>query len=229
VNAQFDACGLRAGRLCEIVLRVLQQELTGGYTALGAKLLPFDQECLALERLPRTAGPESLRLIMPRAITFLYTLRNKRGFGHEGGDIDANEIDAATAVRLADWCVAELIRALNAIPLEDGQALLDAIASREIPQVWSVGGVKRVLARGLTYREQTVLLLYSDPDAAVPVEDLCAWVESPRLGDYKKDVLRPLHSERLVEYDRSNEVVTISPTGSAYVEDSVLPKVGVGS
>jgi hypothetical protein len=135
VNGQYDACGLRAGRLAEVLLRVLQDELTGGYTPLGSRLGQFDQECLKLERLPQTAGVESLRVIMPRALNFLYTLRNKRGIGHEGGDVDANEIDAATAVRLADWCISELIRVVHAISLEEAQALLDTIAEREVPQV----------------------------------------------------------------------------------------------
>jgi hypothetical protein len=228
VNAQFDACGLRAGRLCEVLVRILQHLLIGSYTPLGTRLDQMDRECAALEKLPRTTGSESLRVIIPRAINYLYTLRNKRGFGHEGGDIDANEIDAATAVRIADWCVAELIRALNAIPLEEGQALLDTIASRELPQVWSVGGVKRVLARGLSYGDQTLLLLYSDPEAAVPVEDLCAWVEHPRISDFKKDVLRRLHSSRFIEYDRENQVAMISPTGAAQLEEKVLPKIGLG-
>jgi hypothetical protein len=227
VNGQFDACGLRAGRLCEILLRVLQHELSGSHTPLGTRLKAFDIECAELERTPKEAGPESLRLIIPRGLNFLYTLRNKRGFGHEGGDIDANEIDAATAVRIADWCIAELIRSLNAIPLEDGQALLDAIATRELPQVWAVGGLKRVLARGLTYREQTLLLLYSDPETAVPLEDLCSWVEHPRMAYYRRDVVARLHAARLVEYDRENEVVILSPAGAAEVEETVLPKIGV--
>jgi hypothetical protein len=227
VNGQFDACGLRAGRVCEIILRVLQHQLTGAYTPLGAKLGPFDRECAALERQPIASGPESLRVIMPRAINFLYTLRNKRGFGHEGGDVDANEIDAATAVRVADWCVAELIRALNAVSLEDAQALLDALATRELPQVWSVGGVKRVLAEGLSYREQTLMLLYSDPDIAVPTEDLCSWLDHPRISDYRKAVLRPLHRARLIEYDHQNEVVALSPLGAAEVDRHVLPKIGL--
>lgn len=229
LNGQFDACGLRAGRLCEILVRVLQHELTGTYTPLGTRLRAFDLECAALEQTPKAAGPESLRVIMPRALNFLYTLRNKRGIGHEGGEIDANEIDAATAVRVADWCVAELIRALKAIPLEDGQQLLDAIATRESSQVWTVGGVKRVLARGLTYREQTLLLLSSDPHTAIPVEDLAAWVEHPRVAYYRRDVLVPLHKARLVEYDRENQVVILSPTGAAEVEQRLLPKVDLNS
>ena len=83
----MHVCGLRAP--CEVLVRVLQNELTGTYTPLGTKLGSFDQECLKLERLPHTTGVEGLRVIMPRGLSFLYTLRNKRGIGHEGGDVDA--------------------------------------------------------------------------------------------------------------------------------------------
>ena len=225
VNGQYDACGLRAGRLAEVVLRILQHELTGTYTPFGTKINNFSDECQKLERQPKTAGVEGLRVIMPRAINFLYTLRNKRGIGHEGGDVDANEIDAATCVRVADWCLAELMRVVHSLSLEEAQALLDAIAEREVPQVWSVAGVKRVLNTSLAYREQTLLLLYADPEAAVPSEDLFDWTEYSGLATYKRDVLRPLHKKRLVEYDKTNEHVRLSPTGIDLVEKTILPKV----
>jgi hypothetical protein len=224
VNGQYDACGLRAGRLCEVLLRVLQNELTGSYTPLGTKLDAFDRECLKLEKLPKTAGVEGLRVIMPRALNFLYTLRNKRGIGHEGGDVDANEIDAATAVRLADWCVSELIRVVHSISLEEAQGLLDAIAEREVPQVWSVASARRVLDPSLNYREQTLLLLYTE-EAPVPVEDLFAWVEHPRVSNYRAHVLLPLHRDRLIEYDRETETAVLSPTGAERVDDEIIPRL----
>lgn len=120
VNGQYDACGLRTGRLCEVLIRVLQNELTGGHTPFGTKLDAFDRECLRLEKLPKSAGAEGMRVIMPRALNFLYTLRNKRGIGHEGGDVDANQIDAATAVRVSDWCIAELIRVVRCLAARYG-------------------------------------------------------------------------------------------------------------
>lgn len=224
VNGQYDACGLCAGRLCEVLVRVLQHELTGSHTPLGTKLDAFDRECLKLERLPKNAGPEGLRVIMPRALNFLYTLRNKRGIGHEGGDVDANEIDAATAVRLADWCISELIRVVHSISLEEAQGLLDAIAEREVPQVWSVANAKRVLDPTLNYREQTLLLLYAE-EAPVPVEDLFAWVEHPRMSNYRTHVLLPLHRDRLIEYDRETETAVLSPTGAKRVDEEIIPKL----
>ncbi len=227
LKGNHEACGMAAGRFAEVMIRILQNELTGSYTPLGDQLRPFDQEIGALGQLPKTAGPDSLRLIMPRALGFLYTLRNKRGIGHEGGDVDANEIDAATCVRTADWCLSELIRVVHAVSLEEAQALLDAIAEREVPYVWAIAGVKRVLNPNLTAREQVLVLLYSDPETAVAVEDLFEWVEYGRKDHFRTSVLTPLHRARLVELDKDTNTVLLSPLGATETEANVLPKMNV--
>jgi hypothetical protein len=229
LNGKYEGCGMAAGRFAEVMIRILQQELTGNHTAFGQQLRPFDQEAAALGQLPKAAGPDSLRIIMPRALAFLYTLRNKRGIGHEGGDVDANEIDAATCVRTADWCLSELIRVVHEISLEEAQALLDALAERELPHVWATAGVKRVLDPDLSAREQVLVLLYSDPQTAVPVEDLFAWVEYGRQDNFRTNVLRPLHRERLVEFDKDTNTVLLSPLGATETEAKVLPKIKVGA
>lgn len=221
-DGNYDACGLRAGRFCEVLLRWAQQELTGAYTPFGTKIANFRDDCLRLEGTPTTTGHESIRILIPRALNFLYTLRNKRGIGHEGGDVDANMIDAATAVRLADWCVCELVRLTYKISLEEAQAICDALATRQIPMVWDVLGKKRVLNAKLNYADQTLLLLYSSPDFALPAEDLLAWTEHSNAGAYRRDVLARLHRTRLLEYDRESEMVVISPLGIDRVETTIL-------
>ena len=229
LNGRYEACGMAAGRFAEVMIRILQNALTGKYTALGQQLRPFDQETAALEQTPKTAGPESLRVIIPRALAFINTLRNKRGIGHEGGDVDANEIDAAACVRTADWCLSELIRVIHEVSLEEAQALLDAIAEREVPHVWAIAGIKRVLDPGLSAREQVLVLLYSDPEAAVPVEDLFAWVEYGRKDHFRAKVVAPLHRARLVEFDKDTNTVLLSPLGATETEQKVLPKIKVGT
>ena len=42
------------------------------------------------------------------------------------------------------------------------------------------------------------------PRDPVPVEDLFAWVEHPRMSNYRTHVLLPLHRDRLIEYDRES-------------------------
>jgi hypothetical protein len=228
-GGQHDACGLRVGRFCEIVLRFLQDHLTQAFIPFGTKIQNFDDECKKLEKSPKAAGPEDLRVIMPRALAFLYTLRNKRGIGHEGAEVDANEIDAATMVRGADWCLCELIREFHKLPLEDAQSILDAITDRQLPDVWSVAGKKRVLRQDLNFQSMTLLLLYSERETSVAAEDLCSWTEHSNLSNYRRDVLKPLHAQRLIEYDEDSKMAILSPTGIAKVEDTILKPGRAGS
>ena len=174
-EGQYDACGVRAGKFCETMLRLLQDRLTAASIPFGQKIPNLEKECAKLEQLPVASAPESLRVMIPRAISFLYTLRNKRGIAHVGGDVDANEIDAAACIRIADWCLCELIRVVHTLSLEEAQALLDAIAVRQLPQVWTVVGKKRILDSSLDYKSQTLLLLYSEKEAGIPAEDLFQW------------------------------------------------------
>jgi hypothetical protein len=224
-DRQFDACGLRAGKLCETLLRYLQHELTGTSTAFGTKLPNMTDECLRLEKLLATSGHESLRVLIPRALNFAYTLRNKRDFGHVGGEVDANEIDAATVVRLMDWCLSEIVRITLAVPLEDAQAILDAIAERQIPLVWAVpGGRKRVLDPSLSQADQTLVLLYSDIETAIPVEDLADWVGTKRPDHFRARAIAGLQQKRLVEFDEETRTVILSPTGADAAEGILAKK-----
>ncbi len=164
---------------------------------------------------------------MPRAVTFLYTLRSKRGFGHPStdGSLDANAIDAATCVRVADWCLSELIREVGAIPIHEAQAALDTISARQLPSVWIVGDRKRVLHPGLDYREQTLLLLYMETNSSAAVDVLFKWTEHNHKTRYTRDVLGALHRERLVEHDKRKGAVTLSPKGAGWVEEHLLPRL----
>lgn len=182
IEAKYDSSGLSVGKFCETVLRLLQHEILGASTPFGKKINNFADECRKLITA-RSNQPQSLRIIMPRALVFLYTVRNKRGIGHVGGDVDANRIDSATMARLSDWILCELIRVYHDLSLEEAQDLVDSLAERDLPDIWTVAGRKRVLREGTTKKAQTLLLLYSEADVAVPVEDLADWVEYSSLGN----------------------------------------------
>lgn len=215
---RHDLAGLNAGKFCETCLRLLQHIVTGTYTPFGKQIQNFADECRKVITTPTPQVVESLRVLVPRALVFVYTMRNKRGVGHVGGDVDANAIDIATMARTADWIICELIRVYHQLSLEEAQAIIDGLAARDIPQIWEVDGKKRVLVRGLTVKQQTLLLLYSEPSSAVLDDDLCDWVEYATLPLYRRDVLRPLHKERLIEYDVELGVVRLSPVGAVEAE-----------
>jgi hypothetical protein len=224
-EGRYDAAGLAAGKLCEVVVRFLQHVVTGKSTPFGTKIANFSDECRKLEASPAGSGVESLRIVIPRSLLFLYTMRNKRGIGHVGGDVEANRIDSATVTRLADWVVCELVRIYHGLSLEEAQDMVDSLALRELPDIWEVGGKKRVLRKNLSASQQALLLLYSDPSSFVLAEDLCAWVEYSQPSMFKRNVLRPLHKKRMVELDEESDVVYLSPLGVREVEGSILAAI----
>jgi hypothetical protein len=124
--------------------------------------------------------------------------------------------------RVADWVVCELIRVYHKLSIEEAQEIVDAISIRSLPDVWEVGGKRRVLRPELKGKQQVLLLLYGDPSSAVPAEDLCAWVEYANPTLFRRDVLRPLHKARLVEYDVEAGLVYLSPLGAKEVEEKLL-------
>lgn len=222
LESRHDAAGVAVGKFCETCLRFLQDRLLGTYTAFGTHIPNFPDECRKLISSPASSGTESERLILPRALVFLYTMRNKRDLGHVGGDVDANSIDIAAMAKTADWIVCELIRIYHGLSLEEAQDIVDGLAIRQLPVIWEVAGKKRVLREGLAAKEQALLLLYSCSDSSVFVGDLCEWIEYSNLGVFKSKVVGLLHKARLLEFDRETESVTLSPKGAEYVEDKLL-------
>ena len=221
-EARYDAAGISAGKFCEAILRHLQKSIMGAYIPFKDQIGNFADECRKLIVAPKGKSTDSERIVLPRAVIFLYTMRNKRGIGHVGGDVDPNQIDSVLVARTADWILCELIRIHHGMSLEEAQDLVDSISLRELPVIWEVAGKKRVLREGLNTKDQTLLLLYSSADSAVLVEDLFEWVEYSNLSVFKSRVVQDLHKKRFVEFDRETNAVFISPIGSKYVEENIL-------
>ena len=221
-ESRHDAAGMSAGKLCEAGIRLLQERAFGQSTPFGKKIPNFSDECRKVVSSTGSTITDSEKLVIPRALVLLYTMRNTRGIGHIGGDVDPNAIDSALMGRVADWILCELIRVHHQLSLEEAQDIIDALAVRQLPDVWEVAGKRRVLRDGLKAREQVLLLLYSASETTVLTEDLISWVEYSNPRVFKSAVLATLHSERLVEWDTDADSVTLSPKGSAFVEQSLL-------
>jgi hypothetical protein len=223
LESRLEAAGLSAGKLCEAVLRLLQHRALGTYTTFGTKIPNFADECRKIiASSPSTPITDSEKRVIPRALVFLYTMRNTRGIGHIGGDVESNNIDAQVMGSVADWIVCELIRIHHRLSLEEAQDLVDCLAVRRIPDIWDVAGKKRVLRDGLSAKDKVLLLLYSTKNSAVLTEDLIEWVEYSNGAVFRSQVLSQLHKDRLVEWDRSSQTVTLSPKGARDVEQRLL-------
>lgn len=221
---RFGAVGIDAGKLCETILRLLQHEVTNTHIPFGKSIGNFANECRILVTSSNSSVPESLRTVVPRALVFIYTIRNKRGIGHVGGDVDANRIDAMAIAQACDWVICELVRVYHNLSLEEAQDLVDGLAQRNLPDIWHVAGKKRVLRNDLGTKQQVLLLCYQEPESSVPAEDLCTWVEYSSLSMFKTRVLLPLHKERKIEFDSDTEMVFISPLGIKEVENEIIKR-----
>lgn len=222
---RWEPSELNGGKLCEAAFTIVKGYLDGGqYPARAKKPGQFPTACLDLEKQYQTVpDSRSARILIPRMMIGLYDIRNNRGVGHAGGDVDPNHMDATFVLAGAKWLVAELVRLLHALSTEEATAIVDGLVEREVAWVWSHGDKKRVLRTGMTWKQQTLTLLLTEA-GEVSEEDLFRWLEHPKLSDFRKDILRPLHKARLIEFDVAQGTVRLLPPGVDAAEALVAPK-----
>jgi hypothetical protein len=223
---RWEPAELNGGKFCEVVYNIIDGAISGNFATTPSKPARLLDACRSLEGLPSVAmrvGDRSLRILIPRLLPVLYEIRNNRGVGHIGGDVNPNFQDAVAVYQMASWVMAELIRIFHQVSLQNAQETVDALVERKHPIVWQIGANRRVLDPELSKGDQSLLLLYS---AGTWVEDkeLARWVEYKNLSQFRDSVLMPMHRNRLLEYDSSLHRVQLTPLGSAEVEAKLLPK-----
>jgi hypothetical protein len=216
---------LNAGKLCEVLYSILKGHADGKYPARAKKPRNMVAACQGLEN-EAAAAPRSVRIQIPRMLIAVYEIRNNRNVGHVGGDVDPNHMDAVCVLQMAKWIVAELVRVLHSVDTKKAVEIVENLAARDTPLIWEISGKKRVLTTALSMREKTLLLLHAT-NRQVPESVLMSWLEHSNASVYRRDILKKLHRERLVEYDATARTAQISPTGIADVEEKLLPMVAL--
>jgi hypothetical protein len=140
----------------------------------------------------------------------LYEVRNNRGVGHVGGDVDPNLMDATAVVAMVKWILAELVRVFHTTTTDEAQRIVDSVAEVTLPIIWSDGVIKRVLDTSLKLGQRILVLLSSCP-AGATVAELSSWIE-PDDEAYFLRALRKLHKNRSIELnEKTNEVRILPP------------------
>ncbi|MBD3779517.1 MAG: hypothetical protein IE923_09665 [Micrococcales bacterium] len=210
---RWEPSELNGGKLCEAAYTIIKGYFAGAYEHRAQKPRNIVDACREFER---EQGPRSARIQIPRVLMALYEIRNNRGVGHAGGDVDPNHMDATAVVYMSKWVVAELVRLLHGLSTEEAADLVEALVEREVALVWRRGDMRRVLTPGLSLRKGTLLLLSGVTEARE--SELIAWLEQKRPSDYRNKVLVPMHRDRLIEYDQSTRTVVLLPPGVAAAE-----------
>lgn len=212
---RWEPAELNGGKLCEIVYTILRGHVDAKFPSKPSKPKNMVDACKALEQADQNVFPRSIRIQIPRVLMALYEIRNNRGVGHAGGDVDPNHMDAVVVVEMSKWIMGELVRIFHGVDTKTAQEVVETIVQRTLPIVWEVNGQRRVLKPDLSARDQTLILLYN---SAVPLKDadLMKWVGYSNVTRFR-EVIERLHDERLVDYG-DNGLVHLSPTGSKFVE-----------
>jgi hypothetical protein len=224
---RWEPSELNGGKLCEVIYSILRGHVDGSYPAASYKPSNMVDDARALEKADSAKFPRSVRIQIPRMLIALYEIRNNRGVGHVGGDVDPNLMDAVAVMAMAKWLVAELVRMFHDVDTDQASAIVDALVERELPLIWEVGDKKRLLSTKLTMREKTLLLLYGHPDG-LHEKTLVDWLEHSNATVYRRDILAKCHQAKLIEYDKTTKIARISPLGVDFVESKGLVATPAG-
>lgn len=214
---RWSPAELSGGRFCEIVYTILDGHARGVYAVAPSKPRDFVVACRGLET--STNVSRSFQILIPRLLPALYEIRNNRGVGHAGGDVDPNHMDAVAVLSIANWVMAELVRVFHSLSAPEAQRLVNDLAERRVSLVWHGENARRVLDTSLPLKDQ-ILLLVATSASGVPTADLFEWTGYAK-KPYFVRLLRSLHDDRLIELSGDESVVEILPPGSLRVEGLV--------
>ena len=217
---RWEPSELNGGKLCEVVYSILKGHVSGKFPSKPSKPRNMVDACRELENESATTS-RAIRIQIPRMLLALYEIRNNRGVGHVGGDVDPNHMDATCVMEMSKWLLSELVRIYHDVSTEEAAATVSSIVERTIPTVWKVGENLRVLDVSMSMLDKTLVLLYHRM-TPVSETDLCRWVEHSNSSVYRRDVLRKAHKAKLLEYDAKCGAVEISPLGTERVERKLL-------
>jgi hypothetical protein len=209
-ESRWEPSELNGGKLCEVVYSILAGYVSGQYPARAKKPANMVNACRDLEKAGGDV-PHSVRVAVPRVLIALYDIRNNRGVGHVGGDVSPNHMDASVVLSMSKWLMAEMVRLLHDVQPAVAAEVIEALIDRELPLVWQVAGRKRVLDPLMKKKDKALAFLYSEV-GPLSVGQLAEWLEQDARY-VKRDVVKPLHDARLVEFYQQTNLVHLSPIG----------------
>jgi len=212
MERRWSPSELSGGKFCEIVYTILEGFLSGSFASSPSKPRDFVSACRSLETKPSSV--RSFQILIPRMLPALYEIRNNRGVGHIGGDVDPNHMDATSVLSMTSWTMAELVRVFHDLGVDEAQKVVDSLTERRVPLVWQVGTIKRVLNPKLSLRDQILLLLSSVP-SEVDFKELLHWTDYKNKSYFKR-ILNELHKLRFLEFSERDKKIQILPPGSDY-------------
>lgn len=217
---RWEPSELNGGKLCEATYTIVEGFLDGGtFKDRANKPSNMVAACQSLEKSYPATSPRSPRIQIPRVLMALYEIRNNRGVGHAGGDVNPNQMDATAVLYLSKWLMAELVRLLHTVTTQEASSLVEELVERQIALVWQMGDKRRVLDPTVNQKQQVLILLAGTTSASEA--EMISWMEHKNKGNLRSKVLRPLHRQRMIEFDENDSTLRLLPPGVAAAESLI--------
>lgn len=219
---RWEPAELDGGRFCEVTHAIIKGHADSKYPPSAKKPPNFLHACKSLEQNDPNVAPHSFRILIPRLLPGLYDIRNNRGVGHVGGDVDSNQMDATLVMQVSRWILAELIRVYHSVTIDEAQQVVDGLTDRVVPVLWELpDGRIRVLKPSFSMHQRMLVVLYYHYPNAVSEGDLVQAVEHSNAAVFRRDVLRRAHKKALIDYDENSRMARLSPVGVQEVEERI--------
>jgi hypothetical protein len=211
---------LSGGKFCEIVFTILDGHAKSAYAPAPKKPRAMDQACKLLEN--NSHVPRSFQILIPRLLPALFEVRNNRGVGHAGGDVDPNHMDAVFVLSNCNWVMAELVRVFHNVSISDAQGIVDKLVERRTPLLWVGDDMRRILDPKMSLPNQILLFLSASP-TKIATSDLKNWTGC-RDAAYFKKLLRTMHKKRWIELASDESTALILPPGDKIASELIAKR-----
>lgn len=181
------------GKLVETLVQIMQFLDSGAYEQNPG----VDAYLRSIESRQSRLG-DGVRICAARIGRAMYALRNKRNVAHKA-EVDPNMFDLRFLHHAAQWIVAELLRTVSGVPMEEAGKLVEMIQAPAGGLVEDFGD-RRLVLEQMTSRDEALVLLHSHYPDAVPVGDVARSMD--RFAERTvRNTLRELWQDKLVQGD----------------------------
>jgi hypothetical protein len=216
-TGKWKASEMGSGHFVESARRAIEFELFGAFTPFSKEIDKFnDQTLKKYENI--TGKDEAFRIVIPRVLWSIYTIRNKRGVGH-ASSISPNVMDATFILSSVKWVLAEIIRIKSSFGPTETQTIVEKIVEREIPLIWNNDGLMRILNPNIPAKNQVLIHLYVRDHQNI--SDIRVAIEYKNATRFENNIVTPLHKKRLIEFDKGSGTCHISPLGTIEAEQII--------
>ena len=204
-KSQWDDAAAKGGKFIEAVVKALWVFV--GETPPAGKEFKAGRIITQLGQKPATAAhPDTVRLTIPRACQFAYEIASNRGARHDADEIDANEMDASTVLRICAWILSEMVRvSQKGLDLAQAKVIVEGLMRRRYPFTEDIDGriyadiaksaheaalliLWHVYPARMTNAELTASLVrhdYTNNNANVTVSRLNRFVDNDGIGNFR--------------------------------------------